>query len=74
MNYPQLFSSHQNRYDARRLVLREGHRADSFYVIVSGTVLINTKEVDPKNGNKFICKVHEMSQGEAFGVSPLPVY
>lgn len=55
------------------MVLKEGHHADCFYVIVSGTVLINIKEENPCNGQHFIRTVHELSEGEAFGVSAVPL-
>ncbi|XP_013417170.1 uncharacterized protein LOC106178505 isoform X2 [Lingula anatina] len=55
------------RYETRRIIVREGHPPFGFYIILSGTVLINVRETDPRTGKTFVRTVHEMSGGDAFG-------
>ncbi|XP_019647468.1 PREDICTED: uncharacterized protein LOC109487824 [Branchiostoma belcheri] len=54
-------------YEARRIVLKQGHRPFCFYIILSGTVLINVKEKDERTGKTFVRTVRELSGGDVFG-------
>ncbi|PIK52297.1 hypothetical protein BSL78_10789 [Apostichopus japonicus] len=59
------------KFEPRRIILKEGHVASCYYIILSGTCLINKKEVDPRNGETFIRTIDEISSGEAFGDNSL---
>ena len=49
------------RYEAKRVILRQGHVAEAFYILLSGTILINAQE----RGHPV---VKEVSAGGTFGV------
>ncbi|KAL5011528.1 hypothetical protein ScPMuIL_010079 [Solemya velum] len=54
-------------YESRRVVLKKGHRAESFYIILSGTLIVNLVEKDRLTGQSFERTAHEMGPGETFG-------
>ncbi|KAK3600046.1 hypothetical protein CHS0354_012738 [Potamilus streckersoni] len=55
-------------YEARRMILKQGHRPEAFYIILSGSVLANIQDTSPTTGKTFVRTVHEMSAGDTFGV------
>ncbi|XP_033632401.1 uncharacterized protein LOC117293992 isoform X3 [Asterias rubens] len=55
------------RYEPRRIILKEGHLASGFYIILSGTCLINQKEIDPRNNETFVRTIDEIHSGDSFG-------
>ncbi|XP_060581847.1 uncharacterized protein LOC132738374 [Ruditapes philippinarum] len=54
-------------YEARRVVLKLGHRPEAFYIVLSGFVFANVKEVCPSTGKTFMKTVKEMGPGDTFG-------
>jgi CRP-like cAMP-binding protein len=56
-------------YEARRVVLKLGHRPEAFYIVLSGFVFANVEEVCPSTGKTFMKTVKEMGPGDTFGVS-----
>ncbi|XP_071950973.1 cyclic nucleotide-binding domain-containing protein 2-like [Antedon mediterranea] len=54
-------------YEHRRMILKEGHRASGFYIMLSGTCLVNEREMDYRNGTTFVRTVAKVSNGDAFG-------
>nr|XP_006819701.1 PREDICTED: cyclic nucleotide-binding domain-containing protein 2-like [Saccoglossus kowalevskii] len=55
------------RYEARRIVLKQGHRPFAFYIILSGTCLVNVQEVDSRTGRSMVRTVREITGGDQFG-------
>ncbi|XP_033111007.1 cyclic nucleotide-binding domain-containing protein 2-like isoform X2 [Anneissia japonica] len=53
-------------YEPRRIIIKEGHQASAFYVILSGTCLVNQRETD-RTGNTFVRTVAEICTGDSFG-------
>ena len=63
------FSAHKqediyirHRYEAHRIIVRQGHVAESFYIVLSGTVMSNVRD-----GKTPV--VQEIKEGGCFGVS-----
>ena len=56
------------RYESRRVILREGHPGHAFYIILSGSVFINVKDVDCRTMNTFNRTDATLSRGQSFGV------
>ena len=52
----------RHRYEAHRIVVRQGHVAESFYIVLSGTVMSNVRD-----GKTPV--VQEIKEGGCFGVS-----
>ncbi|XP_038056651.1 uncharacterized protein LOC119728471 isoform X2 [Patiria miniata] len=59
------------RYEPRRIILKEGHQASGFYIILSGTCLVNQKEIDPRNNETFVRTIDEIHAGDSFGDNEL---
>ncbi|XP_022103049.1 uncharacterized protein LOC110985907 [Acanthaster planci] len=59
------------RYEPRRIILKEGHQASGFYIILSGTCLVNQKEIDPRNNEPFVRTIDELHTGDSFGDNEL---
>lgn len=56
------------RYDVRRVVMKIGQRPTAFFMIISGTVFVNTQEKSERDGHDFMRTVNEMGPGEILGV------
>ncbi|ELT87517.1 hypothetical protein CAPTEDRAFT_196752 [Capitella teleta] len=54
-------------YEAGRIILKQGHRADGFYILLSGEVIINVKELNPLRGDSFSSTVKQLGAGSTFG-------
>ncbi|XP_048778121.2 uncharacterized protein LOC125667329 isoform X2 [Ostrea edulis] len=54
-------------YETRRVILKQGHPPSMFYIMLTGTAIVNILDEDPRTGNKFIRTVHELNGGETFG-------
>lgn len=39
-----------------------------FYIMLTGTAIVNILDQDPRTGNKFVRTVHELNGGDTFGV------
>ena len=50
------------------MILREGHLPEGYYIMLSGHVLINIVEVNPRTGVKFVSTVNQVEAGGSFGV------
>ena len=57
------------RFEARRIVLKEGHAASCYYIILSGVCLVNQLDFDRRNNSQFVTTVKEIGPGDCFGVS-----
>ncbi|XP_071481272.1 uncharacterized protein [Diadema antillarum] len=55
------------RFEPRRIVLKEGHVASGFYIVLSGTCLVNQTEIDPRNNEPFVRTITQLTGGQAFG-------
>ncbi|XP_070553053.1 uncharacterized protein [Ptychodera flava] len=55
------------RYEARRIILKQGQRPFAFYIILSGTCLVNIREIDEKTGKPMVRTVREITAGDHFG-------
>ncbi|XP_060065146.1 uncharacterized protein LOC132545480 [Ylistrum balloti] len=54
-------------YEARRVILRQGHIPSAFYIMLSGAAIVNTKDLNPSTGKPFFRTVHEIVAGDIFG-------
>lgn len=54
-------------YETRRVILRQGHRPMGFYILLSGTAIVNIRDTDPRTGKHFVRTVHQLSAGATFG-------
>ncbi|XP_062591624.1 uncharacterized protein LOC134253131 isoform X2 [Saccostrea cucullata] len=54
-------------YEARRVILKQGHPPSMFYIMLTGTAIVNILDEDPRTGNKFVRTVHELNGGDTFG-------
>lgn len=55
-------------YETRRVILKQGHPPSMFYIMLTGTAIVNILDQDPRTGNKFVRTVHELNGGDTFGV------
>ncbi len=53
------------RYDAKRIIVRQGHRASAFYFVLSGSVVVIIMDY----AEKFARPVAFLNKGMTFGVS-----
>ena len=58
-----------SRCERGRVVLREGHRGESFYFIYSGSVFVQVDLIDPITGRKTSSVENVIQRGASFGVS-----
>ncbi|OWF39611.1 uncharacterized protein LOC110464813 [Mizuhopecten yessoensis] len=54
-------------YEARRVILRQGHTPSAFYIMLSGSAIVNTQHLNPSTGKRFFRTVHEIVSGDMFG-------
>uniref|UniRef100_K1QSE2 Uncharacterized protein n=1 Tax=Magallana gigas TaxID=29159 RepID=K1QSE2_MAGGI len=54
-------------YETRRVILKQGHPPSMFYIMLTGTAIVNILDQDPRTGNKFVRTVHELNGGDTFG-------
>ncbi|ESP04400.1 hypothetical protein LOTGIDRAFT_170791 [Lottia gigantea] len=54
-------------YESRRIVVKQGQPASSFYIIKSGTLLINVTETNLHTGKTFYRSCAELRDGDCFG-------
>jgi len=52
-------------YEPRRVIIKQGHPPTAFYIILSGTCLINVRTVD--EGGEKVITINEIKEGEVFG-------
>lgn len=57
-----------NRYDAKRVIVRQGHRAEAFYFILSGSVVVMVTDPETNTAQP----VAYLYKGMTFGVSISP--
>ena len=55
-------------YEARRVILKQGHRPEAFYILLAGSVIANIRDTHPETGRQFVKTVKEAGPGETFGV------
>jgi hypothetical protein len=66
-----MFSLLLCRYESRRILLRQGHQPTAFYLLLTGSLMVNIKDVHPSTGHVFIRTVSDLKEGDCFGVSLL---
>ncbi|XP_052673107.1 cyclic nucleotide-binding domain-containing protein 2-like isoform X2 [Crassostrea angulata] len=54
-------------YETRRVILKQGHPPSMFYIMLTGTAIVNILDQDPRTGNQFVRTVHELNGGDTFG-------
>ncbi|XP_033116121.1 cyclic nucleotide-binding domain-containing protein 2-like isoform X2 [Anneissia japonica] len=54
-------------FEVGRLIIRQGHRAEQFYLILSGTAVVNVTSKDPETGDKISNDVAYLRNGDSFG-------
>ncbi|KAK3801152.1 hypothetical protein RRG08_006869 [Elysia crispata] len=58
---------HYQRYEPRRIILREGHPPSAFYLVLCGSLIANISETSPTSGQTFLRTVADVKEGECFG-------
>ncbi|KAK2146642.1 hypothetical protein LSH36_592g00048 [Paralvinella palmiformis] len=54
-------------FEAKRIIIRQGHMADNFYFILSGKALVTILETDKKTGESRANTVATLRKGNSFG-------
>ncbi|KAK3100366.1 hypothetical protein FSP39_018822 [Pinctada imbricata] len=54
-------------YEARRVILKQGHPPSMFYIMLTGTAIVNILDTNPTTGVKFVRTVHTLNAGDTFG-------
>ncbi|EDO37972.1 predicted protein, partial [Nematostella vectensis] len=54
-------------FEAKRVIIRQGHPAENFYFILSGTALVTLLFVDPVTGEQRSNTVAVLGKGSSFG-------
>lgn len=52
-------------------MLKQGHRPEAFYIVLSGCVMVNVEDMSLRDGKTFVKTVQEIGPGDTFGVSVL---
>ncbi|KAK3611132.1 hypothetical protein CHS0354_014877 [Potamilus streckersoni] len=55
------------RFEAKRVIIRQGHTADNFYFILSGTAVVTILETDKQTGDQIVRTVALLKKGNSFG-------
>ncbi|XP_048243235.1 uncharacterized protein LOC124139657 isoform X1 [Haliotis rufescens] len=55
------------KYEDRRILLKQGHPPSAFYFILTGSLIVNIEDINPNNGKKFTRTVSELTAGDCFG-------
>jgi len=56
-----------DKFEDGRLIVRQGHPGNSFYFIVSGSVVVDRREYDPFACEFYNQRVAELTAGDSFG-------
>ncbi|XP_052796040.1 cyclic nucleotide-binding domain-containing protein 2-like isoform X2 [Mya arenaria] len=54
-------------FETKRVIIRQGHVADNFYFILSGTALVTLLETDKDTGDQCVRTVAILKSGNSFG-------
>ncbi|XP_031572593.1 cyclic nucleotide-binding domain-containing protein 2-like [Actinia tenebrosa] len=54
-------------FEAKRVIIRQGHRAENFYFILSGTALVTLLVNDPATGEERSTTIAVLGKGSSFG-------
>ncbi|XP_077984224.1 cyclic nucleotide-binding domain-containing protein 2-like isoform X2 [Glandiceps talaboti] len=54
-------------YEASRVIIRQGHHAENFYMILTGTAVVTISSQDPKTGETRVQTVAFLKKGNSFG-------
>ncbi|XP_076446107.1 uncharacterized protein LOC143283722 [Babylonia areolata] len=54
-------------YESRRILLRQGHQPTAFYILLTGSLMVNIRDVHPSTGHVFIRTVSDLKEGDCFG-------
>ncbi|XP_038055388.1 cyclic nucleotide-binding domain-containing protein 2-like [Patiria miniata] len=54
-------------FDAKRIIIRQGHKAESFYLMLSGTSVVTISSPDPVTSEPNVRTVAFLKRGNSFG-------
>ncbi|KAK3100723.1 hypothetical protein FSP39_024272 [Pinctada imbricata] len=55
------------QFEDKRVIIRQGHKADNFYLILSGTAVVTILQTDKDTGEEVIRTVAVLKKGNSFG-------
>ncbi|KAL8616744.1 hypothetical protein ACOMHN_017782 [Nucella lapillus] len=58
---------HYELYESRRILLRQGHQPTAFYILLTGSLMVNIRDIHPTTGHVFIRTVSDLKEGDCFG-------
>lgn len=59
----------RNSYDADQYLMRQGHEAEEFFLILKGSVCLYTDQLDPSSGKMIGCPIQTLGKEEIVGWS-----
>ncbi|XP_062585589.1 cyclic nucleotide-binding domain-containing protein 2-like isoform X1 [Saccostrea cucullata] len=54
-------------FEDKRVIIRQGHMADNFYFILSGTAVVTILQTDPETGDQVVRTAAVLKKGNSFG-------
>lgn len=54
-------------FEDKRVIIRQGHMADNFYFILSGTAVVTILQTDPESGDQVVRTAAVLKKGNSFG-------
>ncbi|XP_064637772.1 uncharacterized protein LOC135493986 isoform X2 [Lineus longissimus] len=54
-------------FEARRVIYKEGHAPHYFYILLTGTVMMNVREYNKKKDKTFSHTISQVKEGQSFG-------
>lgn len=54
-------------FEDKRVIIRQGHMADNFYFILSGTAVVTILQTDPDTGDQVVRTAAVLKKGNSFG-------
>ncbi|XP_048775168.2 cyclic nucleotide-binding domain-containing protein 2-like isoform X2 [Ostrea edulis] len=54
-------------FEDKRVIIRQGHMADNFYFILSGTAVVTILQTDPDTGDEVVRTAAVLKKGNSFG-------
>ncbi|XP_022321379.2 uncharacterized protein LOC111123374 isoform X3 [Crassostrea virginica] len=54
-------------FEDKRVIIRQGHMADNFYFILSGTAVVTILQTDPHSGEQVVRTAAVLKKGNSFG-------
>jgi len=56
-----------DEFEPKRVIIRQGHTAENFYFMVSGTALVTKNRISSTTGNGYVETVSILNRGSSFG-------